>query len=190
MYYGASILSGLWHNNLGAGIETGLGLEQHRDYSTVIENIRIPNQDSISFDSLFNEPYIDTTQISKYKYLYNYVQIPLLVSKQVWTNGKFSFTVKTGPLLGILISQKIKFDNSIGPAYAMPLGNFDSDYSRSKLSWQWHTQLHIGWNINDHISFTISPYTIFYLNELNENELVPAHKPLGVGVKGGLIYSF
>lgn len=189
-YYGAMISSGLWHNKLGAGIETGIGLERQRDYSTVIENLRIPNQDTMFFDSLFYKPSFDTTQISEYKYLYHYVQVPLFISKQVWTNGKFSFTVKTGPLLGILISQKYKFENSIEPVYGSPVGNFDSDYSRLKLSWQWHALFQFGWIINDHLSFTISPHSVFYLNKLNENELVPAHKPLGIGVKGGLIYSF
>jgi len=186
-FYGGSVTAGLWSKKLNAGIETGLGWEGYDDYGSVETNIRI---DSIPADTLGNMIYSDTTRTEAYKYKYQYLQVPLFISKQILAKGKFSLDIKTGPVIGIMISDKKSLDYSSGPDDGEMLGTINKDYSRLDISWQWQVIPQFRWNINDRLSFTLSPSCIFYLNNLYDSKNRPANAPVGIGVYGGLIYKF
>jgi hypothetical protein len=65
-----------------------------------------------------------------------------------------------------------------------------SDYTRLKISWQWHLILQLRWNFNDRLSFTISPSGTYYLNNLYDRNNKPPNIPFGIGMNVGLIYKF
>jgi hypothetical protein len=188
MYYGGMGTGGLWHKKLKAGIETGLGWEVSNDYGSVTNNIRIT--DSISGDSLNPVKYIDTTQISAYKYQYQYLQVPLFISKQLLAKRKFSLDIKTGLVFSIKISERKTTDYTSGPENGEILSIVNNDYSRLKISWQWQVMFPLRWNFNNRLSLTLSPSGIFYLNNLYEKNNRPANMPFGIGLNGGLIYNF
>ena len=188
MFFGGMVTGGLWHKKLKGGIETGLGYEVYNDYGSVTENIRLT--DSIHMDTLGNVQYSDTTHITAYNYQYQYLQVPLFVSKQVLTKGKFSLDLKTGPLLGILISERKALDYTSGPENGEILGTANSDYSRLKISWQWQVMAQFRWDFNERLSLSLSPYGIFYLNNIYDHKDRPPNMPYGIGLSGGLIYNF
>ncbi|MEI7982063.1 MAG: hypothetical protein WCI71_10450 [Bacteroidota bacterium] len=188
LYYGAMVTGGLWHKKLKAGIETGLGWSVCNDYGSVLSNVRIT--DSIPGDTVHPVTHIDTTRISSSKYLYQYLQIPLFISKQIVGKGKFVFDIKTGPVIGILISQKQISSSTSGPDNGEILSTVNSDYTRLKISWEWNLMLQLRWNFNDRLSFTLSPSAIFYLNNLYDRNNRPVGMPIGIGVNAGLIYKF
>jgi hypothetical protein len=182
LFYGGKVTGGLWHKKLKAGIETGLGWMINNDYGSVLNNIRV--KDSITGDTLGKV----TTRVSAYKYRYQYFQVPLFISKQVFAKGKFSLDLKTGPLIGIMISERRIEDYTSGPDNGEILSTINNDYSRLKISWQWQVMTQLRWNFNDRFSFTLSPSGIFYLNNLYNRNNRPANQPLGIDVYGGLIY--
>ena len=104
--------------------------------------------------------------------------------------GKFVFDIKTGPVIGILISQKQISSSTSGPENGEILSTVNSDYTRLKISWQWDVMVQLRWNFNDRLSFTLSPSGIFYLNNLYDRNNKPANMPFGIGVNVGLIYKF
>jgi hypothetical protein len=175
IFYGGMVTGGLWHKKLKGGIETGLGWEAYNDYGSVTENIRLT--DSIPVDTLGNLQYFDTTRITAYKY-------------QVLAKGKFSLDIKTGPLMGIMISERKTLDYTSGPENGEILSTVSNDYSRLKISWQWQVIAQLRWNFNERFSLSLSPYGIFYLNNLYERSNKPVNTPFGIGVYGGLIYKF
>ena len=188
LYYGGMVTGGLWHKKLKAGIETGIGLTVYNDYGSVLNNVRIT--DSISGDTVNPVTHIDTTRIVACKYRYQYIQVPLFISKQVVAKGKFALDIKTGPVIGFLISQKQIPDYASGPENGEILSTVNNDYTRLKISWQWDVIVQLRWNFNDKLSFTLSPSSIFYLNNLYESNNRPASMPFGIGVNVGLIYKF
>jgi hypothetical protein len=125
-----------------------------------------------------------------YKYNYQYLQIPLFISKQLFAAGKFSLDLKTGPLVGIMISDRKTLDYTSGPEGGEILSTADDDYTRLKISWQWQLMAQFRWNVSNRISLTLSPYGIFYLNNLYDSQNRPADLPFGIGVYGGFIYRF
>ncbi len=188
LYYGAMITGGLWHKKLKASLETGIGYAAYNDYGSVSNNVRIT--DSVPGDSLHPVTHIDTTMIDAYNYRYQYLQIPLFISKQITGKGKFAFDIKTGPTIGVLISQKQVSSSTSGPENGEILSTANNDYTRLKISWQWHLMLQLRWNFNDRLSLTISPSGIYYLNNLYDRNNKPPNMPFGIGVNAGLIYKF
>ena len=188
LYYGAMVTGGLWHKKLKAGVETGIGWTVYNDYGSVLTNVRIT--DSISGDTVHPVKHIDTTRISSSNYRYQYLQIPLFISKQIVGKGKFVFDIKTGPVIGILISQQQVSSSTSGPENGEILSTVSSDYTRLNISWQWHLMLQLRWNFNDRLSLTISPSGIYYLNNLYDRNNKPLNMPFGIGVNAGLIYTF
>jgi hypothetical protein len=188
LYYGAIVTGGLWHKKLKAGLETGIGYAVYNDYGSVSNSVRIT--DSIPGDSVNPIIHIDTTRISSSRYRYQYLQIPLFISKQITGKGKFVFDIKTGPVIGILISQKQVSSSTSGIENGEILSTVNSDYTRLKISWQWHLMLQLRWNFNDRLSLTISPSGIYYLNNLYDRNNKPPNMPFGIGVNAGLIYKF
>jgi len=188
LYYGGMVTGGLWHKKLKAGIETGIGWTGYNDYGSVLNNVRIT--DSISGDTVNQVTHVDTTRIDAYKYRYQYIQVPLFISKQVISKGKFALDIKTGPVIGFLISQRQIPDYTSGPENGEILSTADNDYTRLKISWQWDVMVQLRWNFNERLSFTLSPSGILYLNNLYENNNRPASMPFGIGVSAGLIYKF
>jgi hypothetical protein len=188
MFYGATLTGGLWNKKLNGGIETGLGWEEYKDYGSVTEHIQIT--DSIPVDTLGNFHYTDMYRTTGYKYNYQYLQIPLFISKQLFAAGKFSLDLKTGPLVGIMISDRITLDYTSGPEGGEILSTVDDNYTRLKISWQWQLMAQFRWNVSNRISLTLSPYGIFYLNNLYDSQNRPADLPFGIGVFGGFIYRF
>jgi hypothetical protein len=187
-FYGAMVTTGLWNKKLNGGIETGLGWEDYKDYGSVTEHIQIT--DSIPIDTLGNFHYTDFYRTTKYKYNYQYLQIPLFISKQLFAAGKFSLDLKTGPLVGIMISERKTIDYASGPDGGEILSTVYNDYTRLNISWQWQLMAQFRWNFNDRLSLTLSPYGIFYLNNLYDSKKRPANMPFGIGAYGGLIYRF
>ncbi|HOW25061.1 MAG TPA: hypothetical protein PK711_05260 [Bacteroidales bacterium] len=188
LYYGGMLTAGLWNRKWKAGVETGLGWESCQDYGSVLETIRL--EDSLTVDTVGNIKTIDTTRILNYNYQYQYLQIPLFISKQLFTKGKFSIDVKTGPVVGIMISDKKSLDQTTGPDNGEILSTADNDYSRQKISWQWQVLPQFRWNINDRLSLTLSPSGTFYLNSLYDPKNRPDGIPYGISVYGALIYKF
>lgn len=188
LFYGGMVTGGLWHKKLKAGIETGIGWTVYNDYGSVLKNVRIT--DSISGDTTHPVIQYDTTRISSSGYRYQYLQIPLFISKQIVGKGKFAFDIRTGPVIGILISQKQISGSTSGPENGEILSTSNNDYTRLKISWQWDVMLQLRWNFSDRLSFTLSPSAVFYLNNLYESTNRPASMPCGIGVTAGLIYKF
>ena len=188
LYYGAMVTGGLWHKKLKAGLETGIGYAVYNDYGSVSNNVRIT--DSIPGDTVHPVTHTDTTRIVAYNYRYQYIQIPLFISKQVMSKGKFALDIKTGPVIGFLISQRQIPDYNSGPENGEILSTANNDYTRLKISWQWDVMVQLRWNFNDRLSFTLSPSGIFYLNNLYDRNNKPPNMPFGIGVNVGLIYKF
>ena len=188
LFYGGMVTGGLWHKKLEAAIETGIGWENYNDYGSITNNIRI--MDSIPGDSLNPVTYLDTTQVSAYKYHYQYLQVPLFISKHLLTKRKLSFDVKMGPVLGIMISDKKMDDYTSGPEEGEMLSTSDNDFSRLKLSWQWQVMIGLQWNFNDRLSLNLYPVGIFYLNNLYTKDDRPPNMPFGLGINGGLVFRF
>ena len=179
LYYGAMITGGLFLKKLKAGIETGIGWTEYNDYGSVTNNIRIT--DSIPGDTVHPVTHIDTSRISSSRYRYQYLQIPLFLSKQIAGKGNFVFNIRTGPVIGFLLSQKQVSGSTSGPENGEILSTVNNDYTRLKISWQWHLMLEFQWNLNDRLFFTLSPSGIFYLNNLYESNNRPPNIPFGIG---------
>jgi hypothetical protein len=188
LYYGAMVTGGLWHKKLKAGIETGIGWTAYNDYGSVSNNVRI--MDSIPGDTVHPATYTDTTRISSSRYRYQYLQIPLFISKQIVGKGSFVFNIKTGPAIGFLISQKQLSNSTSGPESGEILRSVNNDYTRLKTSWQWHLMVELQWNLSDKLSFTVCPSGIFYMTNLYDRNNRPPSIPFGIGVNVGLIYKF
>jgi hypothetical protein len=187
MFYGLMVTGSLWNEKLKGGIETGVGYEVYEDYGSVTENIRI---DSIPTDTLGSFEYLDSTRITAYKYQYHYFQVPLFIAKQLVSKERFSLDIKTGPMVGFRISERKTPDYISGPTGGEVLSTVNNDYSRLKISWQWQLMPQLRWNFNERLSLSLSPYVIFYLNNLYDKKNRPADMPLGFGVNAGLIYRF
>jgi hypothetical protein len=188
LFYGAMVTGGLWNDKLKAGIETGIGWENYYDYGSVTENIRM--SDTVYMDTLPTVIHTDTTRIHSYSYRYQYIQVPLFISKQVLARGRFSLDIKTGPVVGFMFSDQRKIESTPGPDGGEILSTVDNDYSRLNISWQWHIMPHFQWDINDRFSLTLTPTAIFYLNNLYESSNRPSGVPVGISIYGGLIYKF
>jgi hypothetical protein len=106
------------------------------------------------------------------------------------SSGKFVFDIKTGPMVGFSISERKTLDYTTGPTGGEILGTESNDFSRLDISWQWHVIPQFRWDFNDRLSLSVSPYGIFYLNNLYDQDNRPAGKPFGIGANLGFIYRF
>ncbi|MCX6245905.1 MAG: hypothetical protein NTU98_14520 [Bacteroidetes bacterium] len=188
LFYGGMVTAGLWHKKLKAGIETGIGWQAFNDYGSVSNTVRV--SDSIAGDSLHTVTYTNSTRTSGHKYLYQYLQVPLFISKQVVSNRKFSLDVKTGPVVGFMISERTVSDYSSDPVSGEVMDTVYNDYARLKTSWQWQLMVQFRWNLNERISLEVSPSGTYYLNNLYERDNRPAGTPFGISINAGLIYKF
>jgi hypothetical protein len=146
--------------------------------------------DSLLVDTLGHYEFLDSTRFTSYKYRYNYVNVPLFITKQLISKGRFSFDIKTGPLIGFMISEKKTLDYITGPTGGEILGTEDNYYQRLDISWQWHIIPQFRWDFNEKLSLSLSPYGIFYLNNLYSSGNKPDGQPFGFGANIGLIYRF
>jgi len=186
-FFGGMLTAGFWHKKLNAGIETGIGWGVNKDYGSEVTTIRI---DSIPADTMGHMTYIDTTRTEVYQYQYRYLQVPLLITKQLYSNRNFSFDLKTGLVVGFLLSEKRSLDRTSGPEWGQVLDTDFQDYTRLDLSWQWQLAPQFRWAVSPKLSLVISPACTFYLNNLYEKNNRPVGTPFGLGINGGIIYRF
>lgn len=188
LFYGGTVSGGLWHKKLKASIETGIGWTVYNDYGSVSTNVRIT--DSIPGDTVHPVTHNDTTRVSASRYRYQYLQIPLFISKRIIGSNTFEFGITTGPVVGLLISQIQVSSSTSGPDNGEILSTANKDYTRLKTTWQWKLMLDLIWNINDRLSFNLSPSGIYYINNLYDRDNRPPDIPFGIGLNAGLIYKF
>jgi len=203
-YYGCFITGGLKNLKLSAGIETGIGIGNYKDYGT-IENTwlkmdSIITQDTIwhTVDSILIPEIIDTTiyypvtnhDTITYNYDYTYLQIPFFITKQIADFGRVSLDIKAGPQVGFLISTNESVTHSNISASGELTGRTNKKYTRLDISWQLLFAPQIRWDISDNLSFGMSPSITLFLNNLYEQKNRPDSMPYGLSVYGSFIYNF
>jgi hypothetical protein len=203
LFYGGMITGGLWNSKWKAGLETGIGISKYKDYGSVenswmtLDSIVITDtiwhqQDSITYFELIDSTVyipIMSNDTVKYNYRYSYLQIPLLITKQIATFGKFSLDIKAGLVVGFMISKRETVTGSMPPDNVV-VTSVNKNYTRLDLSWQLHFAPQIRWNITDKLSLKISPAAVFYLNNLYDKGNRPSSKPYGISIYGGVTYNF
>jgi hypothetical protein len=203
-FYGCFITGGLWNPKLNAGIETGMGIGNYKDYGT-IENTFLKMDSIITRDTIWHQvdsiwiPEIFDTAIYfpltshdtlTYNYNYTYLQIPFFITKQIADFGKFSFGIKVGPQVGFLISTNESVTHSNISASGDLTGVVNKNYTRLDVSWQLLFAPQIRWDISDRLALGISPSVVLFLNNLYDKKNRPSSTPYGLSIYGGITYKF
>lgn len=200
--YGAMGTIGLWHNNLKAGVETGVGVQAYKDkgelkntyriYDTLISIDTIWHQDSGFIYPEIITKYLpvskDTNQFITFNHTYLYLQFPLLFTKQILALKKLSVDIKAGPVLGLQVSKSTLRKIVGNPEGGVLIKTENTNYTRLKTHWQILISPQIKYNLSKKVVFSLSPCLSLFPDKLYSVANRPKSTPYGISVYGGIIY--
>ena len=131
--------------------------------------------DKTVWDSLMK---LDNTKIIK---RYTYLQIPLILGYDIWTNDNFSMGARVGPILSILLSTKQLTDN-YDPGKNKIIVINEITPERIQTNWQIMAGLAIGFGNKRKIGIEFEPEFRYYFNSVYEKS-GSTQKPWSVGFR-------
>lgn len=202
LMYGAIGTIGLWHSNLKAGIETGIGMQAYKDkgalkntyriYDTLIVVDTVWHQDSGFVYSEIITNYLpfskDTNQIVNFNHTYLYLQFPLLFTKQILALKKLTFDIKAGPILGLQISKNTSRKIVETPEGGVLIKTENTNYTRLQTHWQILISPQIKYDLSKNTVLSVSPGLTLFPDKLYSADNRPKSNPYGISVYGGIIY--
>jgi len=185
-------------------IQTGLGWKHKKDQGNyhIDYNQFMGTFDDVylvTFDSVGNTvvPTYHTNEVDVYDtvnhfmirdtYLkYSYLEVPLLFGYRKNIN-KFSYFIKGGPNVSILISKQAE---DVNDWYGQnQILNVDQKTpSRVSLNWQLIFSAGIGYQLSDQFTFTAEPTFRYHMNHEYENMNPSGNNPFSIGFRTGIIY--
>jgi hypothetical protein len=201
-FYSYYATVGLTYTNWGTGIETGLGFSRYNDnghynfeflkldttgYAGYTYFNPIDSSYLIIFKPIINQEQILVGSITNTSY--SYLSIPIFFNQQLIKAGKFTWGMKVGPSINLIITRK-----DAQPSYEIPGANMvsltDNSFTRISTNWQFLVATRFSWQWTNHLAFLIEPTTLLYLNNLYESGSRPSYKPYGIGIWAGFQYNF
>ncbi len=126
-----------------------------------------------------------TTQVTNY---YSTLQVPLLLGYNLFEKKRFSVFIKGGPLVSFLICK-----NEPGATYYSPdkqVTGFDyATPSRTKVNWQFHGSVGVGYQFTQRLSLAVEPTIKYYFNQVYGRNKTADTRPYLFGIRTGIIYS-
>lgn len=117
---------------------------------------------------------------------YTYLQIPVYIgfSKNI---DRFSWFVKGGPILSVLIHQNIP-DPDAG--YNRIIGLDQQMATRVNTNWQLAISAGISYSLSNKVSLALEPTFRYYLNSQYESKYISTKHPYTIGLRTGLLFNF
>jgi hypothetical protein len=131
------------------------------------------------WDSLLK---IDNAKIIK---RYTYLQIPLIFGYDFMESERFSFGVRVGPTMSILLKTK-QLSEEYDPGNKRIIHINDISPEQISLNWQVMAGLNGAVRLNKRIKFEVEPSVRYYFNSVYEKP-VNYTKPWSIGIKGGFL---
>jgi len=124
-------------------------------------------------------------QISQTQNCYTYLQIPLFIGYKINSN-KFSYSIKGGTSLSLLIFEKI-------PEAVLPSGNIsiinlnEDNPGRIKTLWHFMFSAGIEYKLSDRMSIAIEPTFRYYMKSAYERNYFTTKHPFSIGLRTGVL---
>jgi hypothetical protein len=116
---------------------------------------------------------------------YTYLQIPLVFGYDVMQTGKFSFGLRAGPILSVLLYSK-QLSEEYDPGDKKVISINDISPEQVSLNWQFMGGINASMRLSKKISFEIEPMAKYYFNSVYEKSDI-TKKPWSIGVRGAII---
>lgn len=145
----------------------------NENHSQVIPTYYMTDKDV--WDSLMK---LDYPKIIK---RYMYLQVPLMLGYDFWKKEKYSFGVRVGPVLSVMIdSKRLSADYDPGKNRVIDINNITPD--RIYLNWQIAGGLNFSYLLDDRWSLDLEPEARYYFNSVYEKSEI-RKKPWSIGLK-------
>jgi len=209
-----TIEGGKYVNNLGAegtftygkySIRTGMGLsitkgtnELAVEYNDYLGSYNKLDSMSFSWDGAIHD-YIPTyylksqdvyDSLMKLEYpkivkRYTYLQIPVVFGYDVLRSGIFSFGLRAGPILSVLLYSK-QLSEEYDPGDKKVISINDISPEQVSLNWQFMGGINASVRLSKKISFEIEPMAKYYFNSVYEKSDI-TKKPWSIGIRCAII---
>lgn len=213
IYYSADTLPVFRNNTFSADLllhfdefflQTGLGLSRSQDYGRYKVDYKsyeymgsYTHVDSLTFDVNGNEvkPIYHTSQMDVYDSisrqslensdnLYTFLQIPVLFGYQ-HQSKRWSYFVKGGPLLSLMIYQKeaeiVLEGNHINITELQ-----NSMPTRLKTNWQFRLSTGVSYRMGNRTHLVAEPTLSYYFTPAHEQGITKTKHPYSLGIRAGL----
>lgn len=134
----------------------------------------------------------DTTEhftTTVYTNSYSYLSLPLLMGYQQQITGKFSYSLKGGPMVSFMLEESSDFAFNNENAHIQAIHNMPA--GRVTTNWQALISLGLQYRIHKQIHFAVEPRMKYYFNPVyNTQAKGRDENPVALGVRTGLIVDF
>jgi hypothetical protein len=119
---------------------------------------------------------------------YTYLQIPLILGYDFFTEKWFSLGACVGPVMSLLLKTKeLTSEYNAGKDQVISINNVTPD--RIHLNWQAMGGVNASFHISGFITFELEPEIRYYFNSVYE-KASPSAKPWSVGIRAAALVSF
>jgi len=119
---------------------------------------------------------------------YTYLQVPLILGYDFWSNDRFSFGARIGPILSILLYTKQLSDNYDPGKNRIILINEISP-ERIQTNWQIMAGFNFGIGISRHFGIELEPDVRYYFNSVYEKSGID-QKPWSLGFRAAFLIKY
>jgi|GEM_PF-1462294 cytoskeletal protein RodZ len=134
----------------------------------------------------------DTTEhytTTAYTNSYRYLSMPLLLGYKQNVSGKFSYSLKGGPVVSLMMSESESHSFNRQNAQIKAIYNKPAD--RVTTNWQMLMSVGIHYKLHNHIWFAVEPRMKYYFNPVyNTQAGLENNKPFALGVRTGVTVGF
>jgi cytoskeletal protein RodZ len=138
-----------------------------------------------------NKDIFDTTLQYNYSYIkkrYTYLQVPLILGYEFWSNRWLSMGVRGGAVMSVLLkTQNISGSYDAGKDSIITINDISPD--RIRLNWQAVMGINASFRISRRFSIELEPEIRYYFNSVYESSEI-TKKPWSVGIRTAFIINF
>ena len=118
---------------------------------------------------------------------YTYLQIPLVLGYDFFTEKWFSLGARVGPTLSVLLkTRELTSQYEAGKDEVISINNVTPD--RIHLNWQAMAGINASFRLSGFIIFELEPEIRYYFNSVYE-KASPSDKPWSVGIRGAVLFN-
>ena len=119
---------------------------------------------------------------------YTYLQIPMILGYDFFTEKWFSIGVRVGPVMSLLLkTRELTSEYDAGKDEVISINNVTPD--RIHLNWQAMGGINASFRLSGFIIFDLEPEIRYYFNSVYEKSS-PSDKPWSLGIRGALLVNF
>jgi len=216
IYYPSTTDQFTWSAGLDFGLTAGkfyfeTGIEYYNTKERGIYSIELRSLDSVGYYNRVESFELDpsdpdqiiynTKEVTVYDsinhythttpyFKYQYINIPVSVGTNLFSNEKFTASVNTGVILSLMMNKNIPAASYFDPDYTIVR---IQNNTPERVDWNliWKLGIRLNYNLTKSVSFSAEPVFTKYLNSIYDTKKGYSDiKPYSMGLRVGIYYGF